>query len=133
MFPAGFHALGIGKIVGVPTPGYVIGTYEGNLVDGTRFRLPSWGWYTAEGKNLENLGIAPDYYVERTAEDVAANRDPQIEKAVQLALTEKYVGVAAPRDNSFSVPASANINPNGGSADFAAGGKKGREGAGSRQ
>ena len=41
IFPAGFRALGIGKIVGVPTPGYVIGTYGGQLVDGTSFRLPS--------------------------------------------------------------------------------------------
>ena len=75
---------------------------------------------------MENLGIAPDYYVELTAEDVAANRDPQIEKAVQLALSERYTGVAAPREINVAVPASANVNPNGGSADFPAGGKKGR-------
>jgi tricorn protease len=124
IFPAGFRALGIGKIVGVPTPGYVIGTYGGALVDGTQFRLPSWGWYTAEGVNMENLGIPPDYYVELTAEDVAANRDPQIEKAVQLALSEKYIGIAAPSDSNVGVPASANANANGGSSDVPAIGSK---------
>jgi Tol biopolymer transport system component/C-terminal processing protease CtpA/Prc len=88
LFPAGFRALGLGKIVGVPTPGYVIGTYEGQLVDGTRFRLPSWAYYTPEGRNLENRGVAPDILVENRPEDIAAGHDRQLEVGVATALKQ---------------------------------------------
>ena len=88
IFPAGFRSLKLGKIVGVPTPGYVIGTYSGRLVDGTVFRLPSWGYFTADGKNMENLGIPPDIYVENTPDDLAAGRDRQLESAVQALLQQ---------------------------------------------
>src|SRR5262249_60361110 len=35
MFPAGFKALGLGKVVGVPTMGAVIGTGSYTLLDGS--------------------------------------------------------------------------------------------------
>ena len=120
IFPAGFRALKLGPIIGVPTPGYVIGTYGGKLADGTGFRLPSWGWYTAEGKNMENLGIPPDIYVENTAEDFAANRDRQIEAAVSVLLKSLpgKPNVAFGPDGT-GVPISANANPNGASSAIA--------------
>jgi C-terminal processing protease CtpA/Prc len=122
IFPAGFRALKLGKIVGVPTPGYVIGTYGGRLVDGTQIRLPSWGWYTADGKNMENLGIPPDITVENTPEDIAAGRDRQLETAVQTLLRE-----VGPKPDTTAgaeevgVRASANANPNGGSSSVTPG------------
>ena len=88
IFPAGFRTLRLGKIVGVPTPGYVIGTFTGQLLDGTIYRLPAWGWYTLEGKNMENLGIPPDIYVENRPEDIAVHHDRQLETAVQTLLKE---------------------------------------------
>ena len=120
IFPAGFRALKLGPIIGVPTPGYVIGTYGGTLADGTSFRLPSWGWYTADGKNMENLGIPPDIYVENTAEDFAANRDRQIETAVATLLKDlpTKANLAFGPDGT-GVPISANANPNGASSAVA--------------
>src|SRR5262249_31298638 len=88
LFPAGFRALGLGKIVGTPTPGYVIGTYEGQLVDGARFRLPSWAYYTPEGGNLETRGVEPDILVENRPEEIAAGRDRQLEVGVATALKQ---------------------------------------------
>lgn len=88
IFPNGFRALKLGKIVGVPTPGYVIGTYEGRLVDGTSYRIPMWGWYMRDGKNMENNGCRPDVLVEQTPDDIAAKRDRQLEVAVQQLLKE---------------------------------------------
>ncbi|HWJ57475.1 MAG TPA: S41 family peptidase, partial [Vicinamibacterales bacterium] len=38
MFPAGFKALGLGKVVGVPTMGAVIGTGAATLLDGSTIR-----------------------------------------------------------------------------------------------
>lgn len=88
IFPEGFRHLKLGKIIGVPTPGYVIGTYNGVLQDGTSYRIPMWGWYTNDGKNLENTGVKPDIFVEHTPEDIVANRDRQIEVAVETLMKE---------------------------------------------
>jgi len=82
IFPMGFKALGLGKVVGVPTFGAVIGTNDVDLIDGTGFRVPSAGWYDMRGKDLENWGIEPDIYVDRPPEESLAGRDSQLERAV---------------------------------------------------
>jgi len=87
-FPSAFRAEKLGKMVGVPTPGYLIGTYEATLVDGTKFRLPTWAYYNEKGENLENHGIVPDIIVENTPEDSAKGRDRQLEAAIATALQE---------------------------------------------
>lgn len=84
MFPYGMRAAGLAKLVGMPTPGYVIWTWGGNLVDGTGIRLPSQGVYRKDGTSLENKGEVPDYLVPWTPEDYAAGRDPQLEKALEI-------------------------------------------------
>ncbi len=84
MFPAGFRALGLGKIVGVPTMGAVIGTGSYTLLDGSTIRTPGTGvWITAGGQNLENFGVPPDVLVDNTPASFAQGRDLQIEKAVE--------------------------------------------------
>lgn len=85
-FPSAFRAEKLGKIVGVATPGYLIGTYEATLADGTKFRLPTWGYFNEKGQNLENHGIVPDIPVENTPEDYAKGRDRQLEAAIATAL-----------------------------------------------
>jgi tricorn protease len=87
-FPSAFRAEHLGKIVGTPTPGYLIGTYEATLLDGTSFRLPTWGYFNEKGQNLENNGIVPDIRVENTPEDYAKGRDRQLEAAIATALQE---------------------------------------------
>jgi tricorn protease len=88
IFPYGFRALHLGKIVGTPTPGYVIGTYSGRLADGTQYRVPMWGWFTADGRNMENSGVQPDVAVENDPNQVMAGVDQQLEAAVKLLLQE---------------------------------------------
>ncbi len=41
-------------------------------------------WFTPKDKNIDKEGLEPDVKVERTSEDFAANRDPQLDKAVEL-------------------------------------------------
>ena len=60
MFPAGFKALGLGKVVGVPTMGAVIGTGSYTLLDGSAIRTPGSGVWTVDGENMENYGVPPD-------------------------------------------------------------------------
>jgi tricorn protease len=95
MFPAGFKSLKLGKVLGTPTAGAVIGTGSYRLVDGSTVRMPGSGVYLADGKrtNMENYGVPPDIYVEPTPEDNLAGRDPVIARAVQELLSE----VAKPR------------------------------------
>ena len=83
MFPDGFRALGLGKLVGVPTSGQVIGTGSFTLLDGSAIRTPGAGVFTAKGENMENYGVQPDVYVDNTPADFAAGHDRQIEKAIE--------------------------------------------------
>jgi tricorn protease len=84
MFPAGFKALGLGKVVGVPTMGAVIGTGSYTLLDGSAIRTPGSGVWTVTGENMENYGVPPDIYVDNTPGDFLKRRDAQIEKAVEV-------------------------------------------------
>jgi tricorn protease len=84
MFPAGFRALGLGKVIGVPTPGAVIGTGSYTLLDGSTIRTPGTGVWTATGQNMENYGVPPDVLIDNTPADHLQKRDAQIEKAVEV-------------------------------------------------
>ena len=48
MFPAGFRALGLGKVIGTPTMGAVIGTGSYSLIDGSTIRTPGVGVFLAD-------------------------------------------------------------------------------------
>ncbi|MHC4959370.1 MAG: S41 family peptidase [Planctomycetota bacterium] len=88
VFPYMFKAAGIGKIIGVPTAGGVIGTRNITLSDGSSFRLPRTGFKTMKGVNLEGLGVSPDILVEETSEDRRLGRDPQLAKAIAVIQAE---------------------------------------------
>jgi tricorn protease len=97
MFPAGFRALGLGKVIGTPTMGAVIGTGSYSLIDGSTVRTPGVGVFLADSKrtNMENYGVKPDILVENSPEDNLAGRDRQIEVAVQELLKELNSGKGA--------------------------------------
>lgn len=82
MTTAGFKELGLGKVIGAPTYRWIIFTSGKGLVDGSFYRLPSWGCYTLDGKNLEKTGVEPDIYVKNTFADRLGNKDPQLDRAI---------------------------------------------------
>ena len=43
-------------------------------------------WLTPDGRAIEGVGLTPDYLVELTEEDAANDRDPQLDKAVEILL-----------------------------------------------
>jgi len=88
MFPAGFKALGLGKVIGVPTMGAVIGTGSYTLLNGAAIRTPGSGVWTVSGQNMENYGVPPDVHVDNTPGDFIKGRDTQIEKAVEVLKVE---------------------------------------------
>lgn len=78
----------IGPVVGTRTGGAGIGASTLQLIDGGSFRVPDWGWYDPSTGTwlMENRGVTPDYELEIMPPEWRAGRDPQLEKAVQLAL-----------------------------------------------
>ena len=88
IFPAGFKQLKLGKVVGVPTYGAVIGTNNLELFDGTTFRQPEEGWYTLDNRPLENNPVEPDIYVENPPVYDNHSGDPQLKKAVEILMQE---------------------------------------------
>jgi tricorn protease len=90
MFPAGFRALGLGKVIGTPTMGAVIGTGSYSLIDGSTIRTPGVGVFLADSArtNMENHAVQPDIYVENTPEDNLAGHDRQLEVAVHEVMKE---------------------------------------------
>lgn len=43
-------------------------------------------WLTPDGRAIEGVGLTPDHLVELTEEDAANDRDPQLDKAVEILL-----------------------------------------------
>lgn len=54
-----------------------------SLPDGAQLKVTIARWYTPKGNNISEKGIEPNTVVERTADDVNANRDPQLDAAKQ--------------------------------------------------
>lgn len=82
MTSAGFKELGLGTIIGTETYRWIIFTSGNGLVDGSFYRLPSWGCYTLDGDNLEKTGVAPDITVNETFEDRLEGQQPQLDRAI---------------------------------------------------
>lgn len=84
MTTAGLKSLNLGTIIGTETYRWIIFTSSKSLVDGSSLRLPAWGCYTLEGKDLEWEGVKPDIYVKTGFLDKVKNKDPQLDKAVEV-------------------------------------------------
>jgi len=82
----GIQTLGLATIVGTETYRWIIFTSGTSLLDGSYLRLPAWGCYSLDGKDLEFTGVKPDIYVKNTFEDRIKGRDPQLERAIEEAL-----------------------------------------------
>ncbi|MES2892086.1 MAG: S41 family peptidase [Bacteroidota bacterium] len=82
MTAQGFRELKLGKIIGNESYHWIIFTSGAGMVDGSFIRLPAWGCYTLDGKDLEETGVAPDIKVINTFEDKIAGNDPQLDRAI---------------------------------------------------
>jgi tricorn protease len=83
-----YKKAGVGPLVGTRTWGGLVGIggYP-PLVDGALVTAPHWALYGTHGEfEVENHGIAPDVEVEQDPALVRQGHDPQLERAVALAL-----------------------------------------------
>jgi len=78
----------IGPLVGMRTWGGVVGIWPRHkLVDGSETTQPEFAfWFTDVGFDVENHGTDPDIEVDNAPQDAAADRDRQLEVALQTAL-----------------------------------------------
>lgn len=88
MTTEGFKALKLGTVIGTETYRWIIFTTSLGLVDGSNHRMPAWGCYGLDGRNLEREGVAPDIFVKNTFEDNLSGRDPQLDRAIQHILDQ---------------------------------------------
>ncbi len=75
---------GKASLVGMTTFGKGSVQELDELSDGSQIKLTIAKWFTPSGKSIDDLGIEPDYKVELTEEDFNNDRDPQLNKALEI-------------------------------------------------
>ncbi|ASU33055.1 S41 family peptidase [Mucilaginibacter xinganensis] len=88
MTAQGFKELKLGKIIGTETYRWIIFTSGKGLVDGSFYRIPAWGCFTLDGKDIEKNGVSPDIYVKNGFTDRLENKDPQLDRAIEEIMKE---------------------------------------------
>ena len=106
LFPWGFRALGLGKLIGTRTWGGIIGI-SGPLpyMDGTDIRVPFFTSYDVKTGDwiIENHGVDPDILIDNDPIREWNGEDQQLDRAIeevmkQLKDRKPLPGVPAPRD-----------------------------------
>lgn len=84
-----FRKLKLGPIVGTTTTGALVGNLAvPELMDGSIVTAPNFAFWTPEnGWEVENKGVAPDIEVQQWPAAVNAGHDPQLEQAIETALS----------------------------------------------
>ena len=81
-FTEGYRHLGLGKVVGTPTAGWIIYTSGRPMLDGSVVRVPSTRIQGADGQDMEMNPRPVDLRVERQLGETLAGRDSQLYAAV---------------------------------------------------
>jgi carboxyl-terminal processing protease len=75
---------GVGKLVGTTTFGKGSVQELIRITEDTSLKVTVARWLTPEGHNLSEGGLTPDFEVKITKEDIEAEKDPQMDKAVEI-------------------------------------------------
>jgi carboxyl-terminal processing protease len=82
-FSGAVKDLRLGTLVGTRTAGIVSGPATGYLLDdGSLLGLPAKHELSAHHELINGVGVAPDYYLPITAQDLSTGRDPDVTKAL---------------------------------------------------
>lgn len=90
LFPWGFRALGLGKLIGTRTWGGIVGI-SGSLpfIDGTDIRVPFFTSYSMDGEwIIENYGVEPDIRIENDPVKEWNGEDEQLARAIEEVMKE---------------------------------------------
>ncbi len=75
---------GIAKLVGTKTFGKGSVQELMQVTDSTALKITIAKWLTPNGRSISDEGLDPDVKVEITEKDTAANKDPQMSKALEM-------------------------------------------------
>ncbi len=87
-FSEGYRTLQLGQVVGEPTAGWIIYTWNQSLIDGTTFRLPRMKITANDGTNMERNPRPVDLEVTRPIGETLTDRDSQLDVAVRELLKQ---------------------------------------------
>ena len=87
-FTQGYRSLGLGKVVGEPTAGWIIFTGGQQLIDGSTVRVPFIRIQTTSGEDMEGHPRPVDVQVERPLGESETGQDAQLAAAVQTLLAQ---------------------------------------------
>lgn len=91
LFPWGFRALGLGKLIGTRTWGGIVGI-SGSMpfIDGTDIRVPFFTSYDAKTGQwiIENHGVDPDIVVDNDPIKEWNGEDQQLDRAIEEVMKE---------------------------------------------
>ena len=87
-FTEGYRSLKLGKVVGEPTAGWIIYTWNQTLIDGTNFRLPRMKITANDGTDMERHPRPVDVEVIRPIGETLIGKDSQLDAAVKELLRE---------------------------------------------
>lgn len=78
-----------GKATLIGTPSFGKGSVQQvfDVTETSSVKVTIAHWLTPDGNSISDGGVAPDIEVEMTAEDREAERDPQLDRAVEFLLT----------------------------------------------
>jgi Tol biopolymer transport system component len=93
-FTEGYEALHLGKVVGVPTAGWIIYTGGTNLIDGSYLRLPMIEVQTMAGQNMELHPRPVNVEAVRKPGETEEGTDSQLAAAVKVLLAQIEQGKA---------------------------------------
>jgi carboxyl-terminal processing protease len=75
---------GVATLVGEKTFGKGSVQELQDLSNGTQIKITIAKWFTPKGRGIDKKGLEPDVKVDLTADDANAERDPQMDKALEL-------------------------------------------------
>jgi tricorn protease len=89
LLPWMFRRFKLGTLIGRRTWGGLVGILGFPvLMDGGTVTAPNIAFYTEDGWRVENEGVPPDIEVEQLPAEVAAGKDPQLDRAIEVILEE---------------------------------------------
>jgi C-terminal processing protease CtpA/Prc len=87
-FTEGYRAHGLGQVVGEPTAGWIIYTWNTQLIDGSVVRLPRMRVDAMDGTNMELNPRPVDVPVQRPVGESYTGRDSELDTAVRELLRQ---------------------------------------------
>src|SRR4029079_16004785 len=87
-FTEGYRAMKLGKVVGEPTAGWIIYTWNTRLMDGTALRLPRTRITDRTGAPMEMHPRPVDVEIKRPIGESYGPKDSQLDKAIEVLLQQ---------------------------------------------